>query len=128
MKQTFLLLILLFCLPIAAQQTYRARVVDAETGEALPMARVFVSAENYTVANEDGGFSIQTIPSGILRISYVGYETQEWKATNLPSQIKMRPLTGELGEVRAIPVESIMLKLIKKLNTENHRNGSRKAH
>ncbi|MCR4920162.1 MAG: carboxypeptidase-like regulatory domain-containing protein [Bacteroidaceae bacterium] len=128
MKQTFLLLILLFCLPIEAQQTYRARVVDAETGEALPMARVFVSAENYTVANEDGGFSIQTAPSGVLRISYVGYETQEWKATNLPSQIKMRPLTRELGEVRAIPVERIMLKLIKKLNTENHRNGSRKAH
>ena len=41
-RRLCILFITLLCLPLAAQQTYRARVVDAETGEALPYVTVSI--------------------------------------------------------------------------------------
>ena len=52
MKHLFFLLTLLFCLPLTAQQTYRARVVDAETGEALPYASVTSSSGRKVLTND----------------------------------------------------------------------------
>ena len=41
-----------------AQTTFTARIVDAETGEALPLVGVYVNEENNTLTNFDGEFSI----------------------------------------------------------------------
>ena len=42
MKRLSFLLGLLLCLPVAAQQVYRARVADGRMGETLPMARIYI--------------------------------------------------------------------------------------
>ena len=130
MKRLFILFAVLLCLPLAAQQVYRARVTDGRTGETLPMARVFISSGSCTLSNDEGDFSIQARPEDVLEISYMGFETQRWKASELPSLIKMVPMTNVLGEVevQAIPVKRILLKLISKLNAENHSFSSAKSH
>ena len=124
MKRLLILLSLLLCLPLAAQQMYRARVTDGRTGETLPMARVYISQHSCTLSNNEGDFSIQARPEDVLEISYMGYETQRWKAGELPSLIQMRPMTNVLGEVevQGVPVKKILLKLIRKLNRENTSN------
>ena len=66
MKHLFFLLTLLFCLPLTAQQTYRARVIDAETGEALPYVSIYASKENGTLTNAEGVFSIEANNEEVL--------------------------------------------------------------
>ena len=102
-----------------AQQSYTARVVDAASGEPLPMASIFHSAGNGTLANEEGSFSIAAKEGDMLRISHIGYETQRIKASRLPRRVRMKPLEGLLREVRPIPVEQLMAKLVRRLNAEN---------
>ena len=116
------------CLPLVAQQTYRARVVDAKTGEALPYAHVYVSAGRGALTNIDGRFSIEANAEDVIQVSYIGYEKVSLKAAELTSTIKLAPLTNTLAEVRAVPIERILLKLIKKLNLENLANPGEVSH
>ena len=129
MKRLSFLLGLLLCLPVAAQQVYRARVADGRTGETLPMARIYISQHNCTLSNDEGDFSIQARAEDVMEISYMGYETQRWRAGKLPSLIRMMPMTNVMGEVEveAVPVKKILLKLIRKLNAENHSYASGKS-
>ncbi len=99
MKHLFFLLTLLLCLPLAAQQTYHAQVVDAETGEALPYVNIYVASERGTMTNAEGHFMIQAEPTEQLTFRYVGYETVQVAASGLPSVIKMKPYAKELGQV-----------------------------
>lgn len=78
MKRLSFLLGLLLCLPVVAQQVYRARVADGRTGETLPMARIYISQHNCTLSNDEGDFSIQARAEDVMEISYMGYETQRW--------------------------------------------------
>ncbi len=122
MKHTLLLLLaLLLCLPIMAQQqTYRARVVDAETGEALPYVSIYVAAGRGTMTNARGYFLLQADPSERLTFRYVGYETMQITASSLPSVIKMKPYSKELGQVvvQGNPTYFILRQTIKRLAKE----------
>lgn len=127
MKSLFLALSLLCSLTLSAQRIFRARVVDAETGEKMPLARVIISDRNYTLSNNEGNFSINARGSDVIRISYVGYDTVVVKAADLPEKVEMRPMTRDLGEVKVIPVEHILLCLAKALNAENRENANAKC-
>jgi hypothetical protein len=76
MKHLFFLLTLLFCQPLAAQQTYRARVVDAETGDALPYAQVYISEMNGALTDGEGWFTVEAketdVPPVLERIPRCG--------------------------------------------------------
>ena len=118
MKHLFFLLTLLFCLPLAAQQTYRARVVDAETGEALPYASIYASKENGTLTNAEGVFSIEANNEDVLRISSVGYQTLEIKAAELKDEVRMTSMVRNTHAAKALDAERIMKKMIKRLQRE----------
>ena len=118
----FFIVFLLSCLPLAAQQIYRARVVDAETGEALPYASVTSSSGRKVLTNDHGTFSIPVYEKDVVSISYVGYELQSISVSKSPKNIRLIPISSTLTEVEVVPVEKLMLKLIKKLNRENKRN------
>ena len=60
---------------VSAQTVYTARVVDAETGEALPLVGVYVSSDNATLTNFDGDFSLTAAPSDVVRFTCIGRET-----------------------------------------------------
>ena len=72
---------------ISAQNTYTARVVDATTGDALPMASVYISSSHSTITNQEGDFSIKAHPEDMLHITYVGYNGKNIKASDLGRKV-----------------------------------------
>ena len=118
------LIIILFLLlnlaNVCAQSTFTARVVDATTGDPLPMASVYVSSSHSTITNQEGDFTIQANPSDMLRITYVGYNAKNIKASDLGSKVALRPYTKMLQEVTVTPIDVVGLlkKLVKKLKME----------
>lgn len=54
----YILFLVLLALPLHAQQSFHARVVDAETGEALPFVNVYQIAGKGCVSNLEGDFTI----------------------------------------------------------------------
>ena len=79
MARTTLLLLLMTIAPAAAAQqlvTISGTVRDAETGETLPYANVFIEGTGQgEAANVDGNFVLVGVPAGQheLRISFLGY-------------------------------------------------------
>ncbi|MEQ9104908.1 MAG: RNA polymerase sigma-70 factor [Rhodothermales bacterium] len=80
------------------------RVVDAETGESLPLAQVWTGSTG-GVADEDGWFSLTVPADGAthLTVSYMGYEHRMVRVEpgNLGT-IALRPRTIVVGEVTVI--------------------------
>ena len=76
MKRIVVICSLLLCLPLAAQQTYHAQVVDGETGDALPYAQVYVSAGSGALTDGEGWFTVEAketfVPPVIERIPRCG--------------------------------------------------------
>lgn len=124
MKRMFFIVFLLSCLSLAAQQTYRARVLDGVTGEALPYAQVYIAAGRGTITNSNGYFVIEAEPETQLSFRYVGYETAQIAVSNLPSVIKMKPYTKELRQVvvKGIPIRLILRQTIKRLAKDYHKH------
>lgn len=64
-----------------ANSSFKAQVVDAVSGESLPMARIEVEELDLILLSDaDGKFSIRRLQPGYrykLRISYVGYQPHE---------------------------------------------------
>lgn len=118
------LIIILFLLlnlaNVCAQSTFTARVVDATTGDPLPMASVYVSSSHSTITNQEGDFSIQAQPEDVLRITYVGYNAKNVKASELGRKVALKPYVRMLQEVTVTPIDVVGLlkKLVKKLKME----------
>lgn len=122
MKRSFIinLVVLLNMAQVFAQNTYTSHVVDASTGDALPMASVYISGSASTIANQEGDFTIQANPSDMLRITYVGYNAKNIKASDLGSKVELKPYAKMLQEVTVTPIDVVDLlkKLVKKLKME----------
>ncbi len=81
-RKYFLIISLLFLIPGAlnAAGTIKGVVKDAQTGEGLPGANVFIrSISHGTITDLSGGFTLAAVPGGThtVTISYMGYEEQE---------------------------------------------------
>ncbi|MGM8363206.1 SusC/RagA family TonB-linked outer membrane protein [Flavobacterium sp. ARAG 55.4] len=78
-KYYFILLGILFYLPMLGQQTTITGVVkDAKTGMPLPGVTVLIkSTTQGTSTDLDGNYSIKVDSKGILQFSYIGYKTSE---------------------------------------------------
>lgn len=103
MKYYLLLLCLLtFTFAFAQQQTYTAKVVNAEN-EALIGATVNeLGTDNYTVTDLDGVFSLTTDASNLrLRITSVGFETREIVVVDgiVPETLTLQASTEQLAEI-----------------------------
>ena len=88
------------CTIANAQQVNVSGVVtDPITGETIIGASVMVKgSKTGTVTDFDGKFHVECTPGETLVISYVGYETQEVKAsTNM--QVALREAANDLNEV-----------------------------
>lgn len=119
-RQTcILMLILVLCsITVSAQHHLVARVSDANTGEALPYASVFVNSHNSTITNAEGDFVIDTDSSSVLRISYVGYKTLHVPAMEVGKKILLQPDGKILEEVVVMGSENIVKQVRKKLKKE----------
>lgn len=102
-------------------------VVDAGTGETLPYATLYVSPSCGTMSNADGGFVLDCSPDDEVRISYIGYKTLRMKASELPSTIRMQPLSTTLKEVTVSTADNILCRLVNKLHKEARRKQKAKG-
>lgn len=108
MYQKILLLgALLFSTLIQSQNTFNARITDAETGTPLMGANVLVKGLNLGgITNEEGLVEISNIPDGdqIIKISYLGFLPKEIPLT-FPRdnqeilEITLQPSGEEMEEV-----------------------------
>ena len=89
-------LIVLLCLSIgsslAQSNVFRARVVDAETGEAMPYVNVLSDAGRGVVTNLEGDFVITSDLEDSIRFSFVGYKSFKVRASQLTRIVQMQPL------------------------------------
>lgn len=119
MRTRLLLIALLITTAGLAQtQKFAGRIVDAASGEPLPFAKVFISKERGTVTNYEGNFVIDANPDETLRISYIGYASQNFIARELPKTIRMKALTQQLSEVTVRPIEPLLVQVSKKVYAE----------
>ncbi|NPA43420.1 MAG: TonB-dependent receptor [Chlorobi bacterium] len=79
-----------------------ARVTDAETGEAIPGANVFLkeNPQKGTSTDITGKFTLKNVPpDATVVVSALGYERAEFKATQVPYVIKLKPKAAQLEQV-----------------------------
>ena len=120
MKRHSLLYLLLTLSQLAASQTLlQGHVVDGETGEALPYARV-QSSMHVTLSNRVGDFGIYGAEDDTLTISYVGFRKMTVTGGQLPDTIRLKPMTTEMTEVVILPQprEDILNLICEKLHED----------
>lgn len=99
-----------------------AKIVDAETHEALPNASVSIDSDKSFIANADGEFCIKADSADVLTMSYVGYKTVRVRAEKVGSVIRLSPYAIELSDVNVLPLKSIIGKITSRLNAEFAKN------
>ena len=102
-KYIISLLFLLLCLSLQAQQQITGVVVDAETGEVIPMASLIYKGHNVAkVADADGRFSITRHEGWNLTVSSIGYKERIIRIsakTRDNQKITLKPDKQQLEEV-----------------------------
>lgn len=103
-KLSILIALLIYCLPLAAQQTLNGTVVDALTGEALPgvSVRVLHSGAQGCLSNQRGAFTLGGLRTGqdSIALSFIGYAEQRLPVTAASSRIiYLEPLSTRLNEI-----------------------------
>jgi len=97
------IIFLLVFIPLSGwSETISGRMVDRETGEALPYVNIGVlGGERGTVSNEQGYFHLDLtglMPESTIRFSFIGYENHHATVE------KLSGLGGNLGEVKLTPI------------------------
>ena len=105
----------LSCILLNAQvvRTCESRVVDANTGESLPMAAVRSSGGASTVANADGYFKLSAQSADSLTVSYVGYRSQTLPVVGLSDVVRLVPGNVVIGNVDVSPLGKKMDGMVK---------------
>ena len=127
-RYIFILLSCLFGM-IQAQErldTLTAVVRDAETGEPVPYASVYVSPSCGTISNVEGEFSLQCLPTDVVRISSIGYAKAVYEASRLPATVQLRPVTTAMRELTVTSADDVLYRLVRKMQREarKHRKAS----
>lgn len=117
---------LIFPIIAMAQQTLSidAKVIDGETKLSLPYASIYITDSHGTISNQEGEFVIKALPTDRLRISYVGYETQTVKASEISDVILLKPQAIRLSEVVVKPINlhAFLMQALAKYKKESKAN------
>ena len=93
-------LILFFAVLFAAVSVHAQTITGVVMDEVEPIigANIMVKGTtNGTITDIDGNFELQTKVGDVLVVSYMGYKTQEVKATAAPMRITLVPDNVMLG-------------------------------
>ncbi len=117
---------LIFPIIAMAQQTLSidAKIIDGETKQSLPYASIYITDSHGTISNQEGEFVIKALPTDRLRISYVGYETQTIKASEISDVILLKPQAIRLNEVVVKPINlhAFLMQALAKYKKESKAN------
>ena len=129
--RTFLTIILFGLSSLTQAQeltdTLTAVVLDAETREPVPYVSIYVSSSCGTISNYDGEFSLQCLPSDVLRISSIGYKKVSHKASELPDTILLKPVASTLRELTVVGNDDVLYRLVRKMLKEANKNKKAEA-
>ena len=92
--------------------------LDADTGEPIQYASVYVSPNCGTISNDEGEFCLQCLPSETVRITCIGYKRITFQASKLPSVIRMESVSTMLNEVTITRGDNLIYKLVEKMQRE----------
>lgn len=92
-------LLALFPMAGMAQEPLQGRVVDAETGEALPYVSIFTDGGKGTLTNAEGDFKLEAEEGDALTFSCVGYKKARISAGKLHAVVRLKPYTTVMQEV-----------------------------
>lgn len=95
-------MMLLFDVGLSAQNTasIQGKVLDAETQEPLIGVSIKeLKANNATITNEAGAFSIKAKPDAVFVFTYVGYKSMELSADKCTGTVLMKGDSENLQEV-----------------------------
>ena len=121
MKYILSLLLLTLSGLILAQEkldSVGAIILDADTGEPIQYASVYVSPNCGTISNDEGEFCLQCLPSETVRITCIGYKRITFQASKLPSVIRMESVSTMLNEVTITRADNLIYKLVEKMQRE----------
>ena len=121
MRRVLFIILLSFSGAVLAQErldSVGAVVVDADTGEPVPYASVYVSSSCGTISNYDGEFCLPCFPSDVLNISCIGYRKVSYKASELPATISLEPIASTLREITVMTADNILYRLVRKMQKE----------
>jgi len=121
LRAKFLFLFLLLSVSIWAQElTIQGRVIDAETGESLPYASIYVGEGKGTLTNIEGEFRLSLSEQDYLTVSYVGYEKRKINASEVARIVRLKPFKRQLREVVVQPIDEldILKQVIKNLKKD----------
>lgn len=97
-------LILLSCVAVQAQRRQVSGIVKSETGSPMPGVTVLLKGTTMGVSTDtDGKFAIQAMPEDVLKISFIGYLSEQipvGKKTHF--DITIQPDIATLSEVVVI--------------------------
>ena len=121
---SFLLIILFPVSTWAQEMMVQGRVVDAETGEALPYVSIYAGEGKGTLSNDDGDFKLVTDAGSILTFSCIGYEKLVIKTSDIIQTIKLEPYSTSLQEltIQAEPLDVILKRIISNLKKDYRKN------
>ena len=120
-KRLNIYITLLFCYSIkifAQPDCFTGKVIDAETGEALHYASVYIAENRGTITNQDGKFIISATPDETLQFKFIGYENLSVKASEMGSVVRMKPAAQTMKQVSVFPVMEMLKQITQKLNGE----------
>lgn len=97
----YTILLLFLILGFFHAQSLKLKIVDSESGNPVPHARIILS--NTVLYSNDDGFILLPENSNNLEVSASGYQTE--KLGNYNSIIKLKPLYKDIEEVKIINVD-----------------------
>ncbi|HSP12208.1 MAG TPA: DUF5686 family protein, partial [Salegentibacter sp.] len=115
---------------VFAQQKISGRVVNAETGEPLPYAKISIPDHPTSLTNIDGSFSIELKESLVeASISYVGFSSRsiQLSAATEFIFIRLKPFTETLEAVLLNSEENLANRIIRKAIANRDQNDPEKA-
>lgn len=103
------------------KQVIEAKIVDEVSRKPLPYATIYVAPHQGTISNQEGEFSIAASPEDKVRISYVGYEPQMVKASEMPAVVLLKPMAVRLNEITVKPLDlhKFLLDVLAKIKEDN---------
>ncbi len=106
MKKIFLFLLLQIIVTSLHAQIIQGKLLDSKTFEPLPFGSIQNISKNIAVLSDlNGSFKIDAEPQDLIKISYIGYETQTIKAVELQS-LQQILLVEKPIEIKGITITS----------------------
>ena len=100
-RRILLLLSVLFCLTVSAQQqiTAKGSVLSSDNEPIVGATILQTGTSNGTVTDINGEFTIMVPAGSMLKISYIGFQTQDVKASSQSLHIVLKEEDKSLDEV-----------------------------